>query len=168
MVIHVVLSCYRGGFGYATLTLVHNMKYDWEIVEKIVDKLIQNREIREKDSEVAKFCVVCMLYGKNKAKVKELADCNDFDRYWLNLKKGGYFYKLRKTLRIETKELMLCDMPFLWMINVARGLLERRQRGSNFEYRRTEKGEDVLKEEEREPVGVELLGMGRLRLRGEK
>lgn len=128
------------------------MKYDWEIVEEIVEKLIEKKEIGEEDKDVATVCFACILHGSNKKKINELADCEQFETYWLNLERGGYFIKGRGKLRIEN--LQKNDFPFLMMMLVAKGILKRKgKRGYNAEYGVTEQGEKYA-----EDIGKRAIG----------
>ena len=128
------------------------MKYDWEIVEEKVEEIIEKKEIGEEDKDVAKICLACILHGSDKKKIKELADCEQFETHWSNLERGGYFIKGRGKLRIEN--LQKNDFPFIMMILVAKGILKRDgKRGYNAEYGITERGKEYA-----EDIGKRIIG----------
>ncbi len=121
------------------------IKYDWEVVDEVVKELIEKKEIDKEDADAAKVCFASLLVGADKKRVKEIAICKDFEMYWNNIKKGGYF---RRRGRIESIE--KSDLPFLFMIMVAEGLLERKVYRRRTLYGLTEKGrEKALKIRER-------------------
>ena len=72
-------------------------------------------------NDVAKVCVACLYLGANKRKVKRLANCKNFEEYWSNLEKNHYFNE-DQTINLEDLD---TDIPFVMMINCAKGFVER-------------------------------------------
>jgi hypothetical protein len=91
-----------------------------------LDKELQSQGIYgEKESEVARFCLACILVGAKKRTVEMLANPikkGNFKRYWENLQKNHYFAPNKK-IDIESTD----TVPFLLMMNCAQGIIERKE-----------------------------------------
>jgi len=91
---------------------------------RIDEKLQKARLYEKKESEVARFCLSCLLVGAKKSTVKILSQPigeENFQKYWQNLQRNHYFAEDKK-IDIESTE----NVPFLLMINCASGILERK------------------------------------------
>jgi hypothetical protein len=93
-----------------------------------IDKELQGHKLYEnQESEVARFCLACIMVGAKKTTVRMLSEpikFENFKKYWKNLERNHYF-KQDKTVDIE--DLVENDVPFLLMMNCAKGILERKE-----------------------------------------
>lgn len=92
-----------------------------------VTNLIKQRVINKEEFDVARVCLACLFLGADKTKVKKLANCSDFEAYWLRLKAAGYFNE-DKTINIE--DLTDNSIPFVLMICCAKGHIIRQLEAS--------------------------------------
>ena len=97
-------------------------------VDVLLDALIEDRHIGENDKEVARMCLLLIKHGwKDKELIKSKVNMGEeeFEIYWSNLEKNGYFLEdgsVDIDLSSDVRDLLL-------MILVAEGYVERVQTG---------------------------------------
>jgi hypothetical protein len=81
-----------------------------------------------KESDVARMCLALISVGARKRIVKMLSapeiTKEKFDLCWRNLQKNGYFSE-DKTINLE--DLEDSDIPFILMMKIAEGQIERKE-----------------------------------------
>lgn len=91
-----------------------------------IDQELQDAKVYgQEESEVARFCLSCLLVGAKKRTVMLLSNpikSENFQKYWENLQANHYFTSGKK-IDIEFSD----TVPFLLMMNCAKGLIERKE-----------------------------------------
>jgi len=90
-------------------------------ISNIIDKLVNAKAIDRKREDAAKVCLACLLVGSNKEQAKKVAKARNFEKFWRNLKKSGYFND-DGTVNVD-KDFDKNGISFILMILAAEGLI---------------------------------------------
>ena len=91
------------------------------------EELYQKKVINRNEKPLARMCLALLMVGVKKTTVRMLSEpCVNFNEYWENLERNGYFEgSIVKRTRTVALEDLDTDIPFILMMLCAEGKLKR-------------------------------------------